>query len=90
MILSVNPACPGFTVVDVKPLPALLEEVDSKIVTPSGMLRIRWAPLADDHEESRMRRAYLAIDGPPGLSIDLYELSYLSFNHDKEHISNTS
>ncbi|RSM15144.1 hypothetical protein CDV31_005078 [Fusarium ambrosium] len=74
MILSVNPACPGFTVVDVKPLPALLEEVDSKIVTPSGMLRIRWAPLADDHEESRMRRAYLAIDGPPGLSIDLYEV----------------
>ncbi|RTE77767.1 hypothetical protein BHE90_007772 [Fusarium euwallaceae] len=73
VILGVKPACPGFTVVDVKPLPALLEEVDSKTVTPSGMLHIRWAPVADSHRESGMRRVYLAIDGPPGLQINLYK-----------------
>lgn len=76
MILGVNPAHPGFAVVDVKPLPALLEEVDSKIVTPSGMLHIRWAPIdppVDNNQESGTRRVYLKIDGPPGLQVNLYK-----------------
>ncbi|KAJ4192386.1 hypothetical protein NW767_010610 [Fusarium falciforme] len=76
MILGVNPAHPGFAVADVKPLPALLKEVDSKIVTPSGMLHIRWAPAdppVDNNQESGTRRVYLKIDGPPGLQVNLYK-----------------
>jgi alpha-L-rhamnosidase len=78
MILGVQPASPGFKVANIRPAFQLLKEADGSVVTPYGLIKVRWNPLSSDNSTSsdnpEVHRVRLSVEAPEGVTVKLSPL----------------
>ncbi|KAM0418921.1 hypothetical protein ACHAPT_012186 [Fusarium lateritium] len=70
VVIGVKPGSRGYGTINISPRPELLREVDASVTTPSGAVRVHWAPdsqAAGDTTE----RARLIIEGTASTTINL-------------------
>jgi hypothetical protein len=70
MVLGIQPASPGFACAQVRPRLRLLNCVDGSVVTPKGLLKVKWdriVPAAPKGKE----RVYLSIEAPADVTVTL-------------------